>query len=70
MPPEAIKSQLARVIEELSDAVATLGVIGRHYQEARDWQRCGLYLQFQHKLGEVLIGLDRKRHDEPGNHAT
>jgi len=63
MPPEMIKKQLSRVIEELSDAAMTLGVIGKHYQEAKDWQRFGLYLQFQHKLGEVLVGLDRKRHE-------
>jgi hypothetical protein len=61
MPPGAIKNQLERLIEELSEASSTLEVIQRHYHEAKDWPRYGMYLQFQHKIGEVIVGLDKQR---------
>jgi hypothetical protein len=60
MPPGAIKNQIERLIEELSEASSTLEVIQRHYHEVKDWGHYGLYLQFQHKLGEVLMGLDKQ----------
>jgi hypothetical protein len=49
------------VIEELSEATRTLEVIQHHYREVKDWGRFGLYLQFEHKFGEVLMGLDKQR---------
>jgi hypothetical protein len=63
MPPDAIKEHLVRVAEELSDALATMAVIQSQYQRQKDWMRSGAYLQFQHKLGEVLMGLDKQMKD-------
>ena len=60
MPPDAIKAHLVRITEQLSDALATMAVIQSAYQRQKDWQRSGAYLQFQHKLGEVLMGLDKQ----------
>jgi len=63
MPPAAIKNQLEQLIKELSEASGTLYVLQRHYFEAQDWPYYGMYLQFQHKIGEVLVGLDKKRRE-------